>query len=296
MRFNKRKQKGQAVMLVLVAMGIFMFGAMGLAIDTGTLYFHQRMAQAGADAAAIASIMSVFQGTNSVGATGHFDASVGTHACADQGAVAIPCSYGVGHNFALADVSYQALAATSPSWVSTEPGGSANEIKVTITRDVPNTLMRMVGAGATTKIKATATAAIWQVFAPIPILVLHPSKDGALSTNGNLSVIICGGPQQSIQINSTSASALSMVGGSKINLESAGPGATVTSGCGAPAHGSGGDLGIFGPVPDPGTSTYLRGTRPGQYVQPSSPIQDPLATVFPTAVRRNRLTLVRLLR
>ena len=50
-----------------------MFGALGLAVDSSTLFFHRQMAQGAADAAAIAAIMSVFQGTNIATKTGYFD-------------------------------------------------------------------------------------------------------------------------------------------------------------------------------------------------------------------------------
>src|SRR5438045_2863314 len=48
----KNNRKGQALLLVVTALGIFLVGAMGLVIDGGQMYAHREMAQAAADAAA----------------------------------------------------------------------------------------------------------------------------------------------------------------------------------------------------------------------------------------------------
>ena len=66
---RRHNQKGQALVFVVIAMGIFLIGSLGLAIDGGQLFIHRQMAQAAADAAAQAGIMSIFDGTNTVGAT-----------------------------------------------------------------------------------------------------------------------------------------------------------------------------------------------------------------------------------
>ena len=58
------REDGQAVILVVVAMSVLLIGALGLAIDGGQMYAQRQMAQAAADAAAQAGIMSIFTGTN----------------------------------------------------------------------------------------------------------------------------------------------------------------------------------------------------------------------------------------
>ena len=57
-------EKGQAVILLVTAMSILLFGALGLAIDGGQMYAQRQIAQAAADSAAQAGIMSIFRGTN----------------------------------------------------------------------------------------------------------------------------------------------------------------------------------------------------------------------------------------
>src|SRR5215472_9071930 len=60
---RKNKEGGQAIVLVVVAVGLVLMGALGLAVDTGQLYGHRQMAQAAADAAAESAILSIFGGT-----------------------------------------------------------------------------------------------------------------------------------------------------------------------------------------------------------------------------------------
>ena len=57
-------EHGQSVLLLVVATSIFLIAALGLAIDGGQMYAQRQMAQAAADAAAQAGMMSIFRGTN----------------------------------------------------------------------------------------------------------------------------------------------------------------------------------------------------------------------------------------
>src|SRR6266581_1410698 len=67
----RRSESGQAILLVVVACGIFLIGAVGLAIDGAQIYAHREMAQAAADAAAQAGIFSIFAGTGTAAYAGH---------------------------------------------------------------------------------------------------------------------------------------------------------------------------------------------------------------------------------
>ena len=59
---REKGEEGQAVVLVALAMGVFLLGAVGLAVDGSHLYSQRQMAQSAADSAAIAGIMSIFDG------------------------------------------------------------------------------------------------------------------------------------------------------------------------------------------------------------------------------------------
>jgi len=47
-----KNERGQALILVLVAMSLFLIAAMGLAVDGSQLYAHRQMLQAAVDSAA----------------------------------------------------------------------------------------------------------------------------------------------------------------------------------------------------------------------------------------------------
>ena len=135
-------------------------------------------------------------------------------------------------------------------------------IQVSITDPVPMSFTKLVSANTTFNISAKAGCGVLSVLTAAPITVLSPTANGALTLKGAATIAIYGGPQKSIQVNSHSASALSA--GSGIDLSHANPSYT------------GGDIGVFGgPSTNPGV--VLGST--GHYLDPSSPITDPFATV-----------------
>src|SRR5437763_4986147 len=87
---RRKSEAGQAVFLVIVASTIFLFGAVGLAIDGSHMYAQRQMAQAAADAAAQAGILSIFDGTNGSGT--HQFATGASFTCASSDAKT-PCYY-----------------------------------------------------------------------------------------------------------------------------------------------------------------------------------------------------------
>ena len=272
-----KEEDGQAMILVALAMGIFLLGAIGLAVDGSNLFAQRQMAQAAADAAAQAGIMSIFDGTNGTG-TAKFSTSK-TFTCTTTDAET-PCAYARLNGFggSASDTVVVSFPATStvPGVVfspsATDP---TSLIKVSVSRSVNTTLMRLLGPTATT-VTATAMAAIVDVNAPVPILITHPNLPGALSMNGNPFIKICGGPNRSIQVNSSSSTAESTVG-SKVTVDLSHAGQDDKKGdC---TLGTGADFGVWGgPSPSP-TFTFLAGTKPGKYLPKASPVQDPLIDV-----------------
>jgi Flp pilus assembly protein TadG len=276
MRF--KGEEGQAMILVALAMSIFLLGAVGLAVDGAHLYSQRQMAQGAADAAAQAGIMSIFDGTNSAG-TAQFDATQGSSfTCSTTNST--PCSYASKNGFDSATgdtvtVDFPPASAApgvnlAPSNPNPDPSkpDSASLIRVTVSRTVNTTLMRMLGPTVST-VKATAMAAIVTVQSPTPILVTDPTNSGTLSMNGNTSITICGGPTRSIQVNSSSPTAYQ--GGGTIDLTHAG----LNNPTGDCATLAGADFGVTGgKYTNPGVQL---GT--GQYLSKVSPIDDPLADV-----------------
>jgi hypothetical protein len=277
MRF--RKQKGGAIILVVVATGLLLIGALGLAIDAGQLYGQRQMAQAAADATAMSAILSVFGGTN----TGTNAFGTAAFTCTNGTDARSPCGYARVNGFGKSSSS-DTVAVDFPasvSGVSLAPDFTPAAAHVLISRPVKTTLMRLLGAGASTTIKAAGTAAIVRTISPVPILVLHRSLAGAFSMSGGGSsatnVKICGGPKLAIQVNSHDAGAVTVSGSETVDLSKGGP--LDTSGnCTA---GTGSDFGVSGgPVSSSGLPSWMTPAGTSEhYLQPNPPMQDPLADV-----------------
>ena len=269
-----KREQGQAILLVLVALSILMIGAMGLAIDGSQLFAHSQMAQVAADAAAQAGMMTIFQGVNNVTAnpTTYFPTT--TFTCTPGTDPRTPCQYARMNGFGI-DAN-DTVTVSFPGCAGCPYGGllagvTPNQVQVTVTRNVGSGLIRMLGAGPFTTVNATGIAATVEVVSPVPILILHPTLPGALSGTGVSRIDISGGPSRSIQVNSN-ARPDAYGGGSHfvgtIDLHLAGP------------FGTGADFAVFGgPANQPGGTTWILGT--GKYDHPSSPMSDPLLGILP---------------
>src|SRR2546427_737170 len=82
-------ERGQALLLVLVALGICPIGGIGLAIDVSQIYASRQMIQSAADGAAQAGIMSIFNGTN----TGSNSYGGARHVCVTNTDPIAPCAF-----------------------------------------------------------------------------------------------------------------------------------------------------------------------------------------------------------
>jgi hypothetical protein len=263
---RREESKGQALIIFVTVVGVFVIGIVGLAVDASIMYCHRQAAQSAADAAAQAGAMSVLGGTNVDGNA--FTAGPCTGAA---NLASTPCHYANLNGFDAGEV-----ALDFPAIEGTAPGFTPAAVRVTITRAVPSTFMRVLGV-TSGSVRTTATAAILNTSSPIPIIILHPDYPGAFSFGGSGpqgGVTITGGASRSIQVNSKDPNAIQNHGGIDIALCTAGPNAT------------GGDLGVFG-----GPAWTGGGALPGylacetgtgttvEYLQPAPPIADPLAGV-----------------
>ena len=289
---RKKNQSGQAIILVVLAVGIFLMGGLGLAVDTGQLYGHRQMAQAAADAAAEAGILSVFSNTNT-SPTNSNPFGTADFTCKHGNDGITPCAYARLNGF---DTSTTATAdqvdvsfPTSVPGVTLSPDFTPNAVKVIISRKVDLTFIRLLGAAVSKTVKATATAAIIRTQSPVPLIVLHPTMDSSFLASGggggatcpggvNCNVLICGGPKQSIQVNSSSPTAVSIANGQIVDLARGGP-LDVSGDC---SLGTGSDFGVFGgpetasPTTFPSWFTY--GTT-SHYYSHNPKIRDPLLDV-----------------
>lgn len=274
MHIKVKDEEGQAVVLVALAMSIFLIGAVGLAVDGSHLYSQRQMAQTAADAAAVGGMMSIFNGTNVLG-TAAFISTQGTSFTCSSKPSSTPCAYANKDGFALTgDIVTVSFPTDGAAPGVAFAADATHLIQVTVQRSVSTTLLRFLGPTATT-VQATAMAAIVSVQSPTPLTITDPVNPDSLTAVGNPTITICGGPSRSVQVNSSSATAYT--GGVKIDLSHAGP-----ADPGNCTTGTGAGFGVFGGDPtDAATGNAVNLGSTGQYVSPSSPVQDPFAGVTP---------------
>ena len=208
------RQDGQAVILVVVAMSILLIGALGLAIDGGQMYAHRQMAQAAADAAAQAGIMSIFDGTNATSAhpfgTGTPPIASSTCTTADG---RTPCVYARNNGFG--GTAADTVTLSFPATVSgvTLSSASVPAFAVTVQRTLRTGLIRFIGAASTVTITAKATAGLVSAVSPSCIYALDPSAQNAFKATNGATVALngCG-----IAVDSSNSDALTVSGNSTV--------------------------------------------------------------------------------
>src|SRR5678816_1402173 len=69
-RRQRSRESGQTITVVLLCLGIFLLGAVGLSVDISNWWLHKQIAQGAADAACTAGVMDMLANTqgNTVGA------------------------------------------------------------------------------------------------------------------------------------------------------------------------------------------------------------------------------------
>jgi hypothetical protein len=260
-------ESGQSALLIFLFIFVLLLGLMGFATDYAQLFARRQMAQAAADAACQAGAADLFiKQTNSTynldyswipatAGTGAFDCS------SNSGSP--PCVYASRNGF-----SGSKVAVSFPSSV---PGHSLSGfgtvtipyIQVTITEPVGTSFSRLFQASVTSvNTGATAVCGLNPVAVPVPLVILHHTASGALSVSGSATIKIFGGPNRSVQVDSSSSTAVSV---GTVDLSEAGP------------DGTGADFASFG-----GPTTKPAGINvgsTGSYVSPATPFGDPWVTV-----------------
>lgn len=269
------RERGQINIFVLLVLGLFFLGFLGFAVDYSNLWFHRQMAQAAADAGCQAGAMDLLVNATNGSSIGNFPSPIADFECTARASSA-PCQYAAMNGYPSAT-----LAADAPgtnvkvSFPATVPGATAPPtalapnpyLKVAVTDRTGIYFSGLITGRHTVDVGAMATCGLMQTQSAAPIVVLHPSKDNALSTQGNPNTIIKGGPQRSIQVNSSSAIGVNIGGSSKIDLSAAGP------------NGTGGDLGVTG-GPSSAPAGFLPGTTGGWRAQ-TVPVPDPFELLPP---------------
>src|SRR5438477_11626382 len=67
-------ERGQTMLLIILVLGLFMLGAVGLSVDVSNWWFHRQMAQGAADAACTAGVMDLLSNASAGSSLGNFPA------------------------------------------------------------------------------------------------------------------------------------------------------------------------------------------------------------------------------
>ena len=292
-------QSGQVMLFTLLALGLFLLGAIAFAVDMSALWFQRQTAQTAADAACTAGAMDWLKvQTNNISVApypgnftpgNNFDCNSTTPNSNGSGTTnPAPCVYAALNGYVSSLNQSQAATGTLGDNVyvrfdgAAPPGvASTSVMEVDITQNIPTFFLGLLRGRTTQTVTAIAKCGVQQVASPIPLIVLDPvnptSKNSAFDIQGNPSVTIYGGPQQSIQINSADAAAVSAGGTALIDLSQGGP------------ANSGSNLGVTGgPITPPTIPTNFNPGTTGQWMSPMAPIQDPLqSTKSPTVTGLN---------
>jgi hypothetical protein len=276
-------ESGQASVLLILILGTFLLAALGFAVDLSSMWFHRQAAQSAADAACVAGTMDMsylHNGTltNSPGFT------VGTPGDCSSSATAALCKY-AGFNGYTATTAASgwgtgtATGSVAVNWTfpSSVPGTKASTgitypfLTVMVREMAPTWFMGLVGVKSMT-VGASCTCGLLSSAGGPPIVVLNPTIASALSFTGGVHVVIAGGPTVSIQVNSSSASAVACSGGNgySIDTSAAGP------------SGTGGQLAIVGgPAANPFCGAYTTLKDPANTLWHSSAgaVPDPYGSV-----------------
>ena len=306
-RFNER---GQAIVLVLLVLGLFLVAAVGFAVDFANCWFHRQSAQSAADAACSAGAMdmtTLVQGGSTLNP--HFTPGT-SFDCAGTSPNSsttspTPCWYAATNGYASPGLTSGAASndvnVSFPTSVSgiTAPTNVTNPfMRVDVVDRVKVYFSALLSGSGTQDVRAFSVCGILSKGPPSPILILNPSVSGALALEpvqtsegtaggqtGYASLFVEGGATQSLQVNSNNSTAVVLSGSgesSVLNLCAGGP-----TYCGS-------NIGIFGAEPSSsqfGFVTSCGSNRPTlapsctatqltpQWVTPSSTVSDPWANL-----------------
>src|SRR5947207_14169270 len=87
-----RREAGQAMLFIVLGLGIFLIGAMAFAIDLSNMWFNRQSAQTAADAACTAGVMDMLVGATNGSMPSGANFTSGTAFDCNSAPTAAPCS------------------------------------------------------------------------------------------------------------------------------------------------------------------------------------------------------------
>jgi hypothetical protein len=298
-------ESGQTMIFVVIGLSVVLLAIVGFAVDYGNIWFRRQHAQSAADAACVAAAMDMLNNV-SLPATTTGGVTTGTDIDCSASPTAAPCQYAAlnGYNSAglTAGAESNQVSVTFPTSLTGNPipvcpnpipptmkvcippsSMTSNPfVQVQVTNRLKATFFGLLSSANTVDVPAKASCGVVLSSAPIPLLVLDPTRSATFHMNGNPAIKIYGGPDRSVQVNSTSTSSLDFNGApTHIDLHQGGPNI------------AGSKFGTTSAQSPSTAATCSNGTKicigtEGAYTPSTRPITDPFATVtapaIPTAI------------
>jgi hypothetical protein len=285
-------QAGQASVVLLLILGTFLLASVGFAVDLSNMWFHRQAAQSAADAACVAGAMDMLYLHNgTIASSPSF--TVGTAGECSVSSAAALCRYAQfnGYTATTSAAGWSASTAggavavswTFPSSVIgvTAASGIAYPFLNVVVQEKPATwFMGLLGVKSLT-VGASCTCGLPPGVGGAPLIILNPTVGGALTLSGGAHIVIVGGPQTSIQVNSSANGSPSTNASSNAVYCNGGNGYPIDTSTAGPL-GTGGDLAITGgPSTNQfcGASYILNDTTRAQWKSPVAAAPDPYASV-----------------
>lgn len=280
---SRASESGQAAIGLVLIFACLTIAGLAFAIDFANLWFHRQATQSAADAACQAGAMDMLA-TSSGLQLKSMGFTPGTASSCAASSSATMCAYanfngynGAGPQPATnTNSAWNSVSWTFPSSVpgTTPPPSSMTAtpyMQVTVVENVKTFLLSIFTNSNYQQVSSSCTCGLAQMKEAAPMIVLSPTASGAFSESGGGNLLnIIGGPQRSLQVNSSSTMAISCSGSATINTSQGGPGGNgsdvgvvaleskAQNGCGT----NGGYMGFNGgttgawrdgvlPIPDP---------------------------------------------
>ena len=277
---SEHPEAGQAAISLILILGLFLFAILGFAVDLTNIWFHRQAARAAADAACQAGAMDLLVGSAS-SASG-FTAGTGSN-CVSNPKASI-CTYAKANGYNGSGIVNNAVSNsvswTFPSSVAGVSSTGSSFLRVSIAENIRTYFTSLLSSGNVQLLNMSCTCGVVQVKAAAPMMILDPSASGSLTYSGGAGIVIAGGPARSIQVNSSSSTAIKWSASGMINLSAGGP------------NGTGSNFAVVGgpaAAPGSGTCNSNAGFCPGStgiWKGGVTPVADPFAAVpVPASVK-----------
>ncbi len=268
MTFGRRMERGQIIPLLVLMLALFLVGFVSIATDYSNFWYHRQAVQGAADATCQAGAMDLLLYAEGMAtANMNFTPVLGGSIDCKNAPMAAPCIIAKYNGYDGALPSNKVLMSfpnTVPWSASWPPGVAVPYLQVDITEQVPRYFSRILSNNPVA-VHAMSSCGLSAPPGPVPIIALHPTAVSAINMSGTQdSIIVIGGPQTSIQVNSKNANAVSSASLQLIDLSKAGP------------LKKGGDFAVYGGVPTKPNSVNLGA---GTWDYPIPPINDPYQSV-----------------